>query len=381
MLIKRPMYNAQMECVAIEIIADEQAGKHFDLFEHFATLLRNTEQNLPLFVPYALKLLVEKADSPTAHSFVLKLHAADIDKECPRQELETSPYQIALLIDTPSQLAWLNFADYIALSEQLILVANVSNVVKYSQARHHKVIAYDLSHQDHFERCKRMAMDYFCGDFIFHPADRENQDVAANQLNLMELISRLQQPDTDLDSVVELIQNDPMLSYQLLKVVNSAAFSGYQAIESIQQAVMRLGVLNLKNWVTVLSMTKVSNKPIEIIESGLIRAYMAKKLAETQPELCAQSAYTAGLLSVLDSLMDTPMARLIEKITLADEIKIALLSHKGALGELLATVIRYEEGHLNNQEEVTYFGIDLEKVYIDCIEQVAQSKKAMNEMS
>lgn len=380
MLIKRPIYNQRLECVGIEIIANQQAKEHGELFEHFATILRNTSTNLLLFIPYALKFLVEHPESPIDNPIILKLHAGDINIICPREELETSNYSMALLIDDPKQLAWLNFADYIALSEHLMTAANVSKVVKYSQDRQRKVVAYDISHPTSFERCKTMSMDYYCGDFLFQPQSPEKTEIAANKINLLELITKLQQQETNLETIIELIQNDPMLSYQLLKVANSVAFSGYQDIESIQQAVVRLGILNLKNWVMVLSMTNVSNKPLEIVESGLIRAQMAQKLAETQPdELCAQSAYTAGLLSVLDSLMDSPLENLIDKITLTDEIKLALLSRKGPLGKILNVVIAYEEGHWENLKDTDCYGLDLSQVYIDCLEQVSLGKKAIKE--
>lgn len=379
MLIKRTIYNQRLECAAVEIIANRQAQEHGELFEHFATIQRNTAKHIPIFVPYALKFLIEHAETPIEQPIVLKLHAADIDSLCPREELELTPYRVALLIDNPQQLAWLNFADYIALSEHLMSAANVSKVVTYSQAKQRKVIAYDLSHPNSFERSKTMGMDLYCGDFLFHPQSPEKTEIAANKLNLLELITTLQQQETDMDTIVTLIQTDPMLSYQLLKVANSVAFSGYQDIESIQQAVVRLGILNLKNWVMVLSMTNVSSKPLQIVESGLIRAQMAQKLAETQPELCAQSAYTAGLLSVLDSLMDTPLENLIDKITLANDIKIALLSRKGPIGKILEIVIAYEEGHWEDLKESEYFGLDLSKVYIDCLEQVSLGTKAMTE--
>ncbi|WED43188.1 EAL and HDOD domain-containing protein [Legionella cardiaca] len=379
MLIKRTIYNQRLECAAIEIIASRQAKEHGELFEHFATIQRNTSKNLPLLIPYALKFLIEHSESPIEQPIVLKLHAADINASCPREELESTPYRIALLIDNPQQLAWLNFADYIALSEHLMTAANVSKVVRYSQARQRKVIAYDLSHTSSFERSKAMGMDFYCGDFLFQPQSPEKTEIAANKLNLLELITKLQQKETDLDTIVSLIQTDPMLSYQLLKVANSVAFSGYQDIESIQQAVVRLGILNLKNWVMVLSMTNVSNKPLEIVESGLIRALMAQKLAETQPDLCAQSAYTAGLLSVLDSLMDSPLENLIDKITLAADIKLALLSRKGPLGKILDIVIASEEGHCEQLNDTEYFGLDLSQVYIDCLEQVSLGTRAISE--
>ncbi|ASQ44900.1 EAL and HDOD domain-containing protein [Legionella clemsonensis] len=378
MLIKRTIYNQRLECAGIEIIANKQAKEHSELFEHFATIQRNTAKYLPLFIPYALRFLIEKAESPIEQPIVLKLHAGDINHSCPREELESSPHRLALLIDSPQQLAWLNFAEYIALSEHLMTAANVSKVVKYSQERQRKVIAYDLSHPNSFERSKAMGMDFYCGDFLFHPQAPEKTEIAANKLNLLELITKLQEQDINMEMVIELIQTDPMLSYQLLKVANSVAFSGYQDIESIQQAVVRLGICNLKNWVMVLSMTNVSNKPLEIVESGLIRAHMAQKLAETQPDLCAQSAYTAGLLSVLDSLMDSPLENLIDKITLANDIKLALLSRKGPFGKILDIVIAYEEGHWENLTETEYFGLDLSTVYIECLEQVSLGTKAMS---
>ncbi len=379
MLIKRTIYNQRLECAAIEIIANKQAQEHGELFEHFATIQRNTAKHLPLFIPYALKFLVEHPETPIEQPIVLKLHAGDIETSCPRKELESLPYRLALLIDNPQQLAWLNFADYVALSEHLMTAANVTKVVSYSQAKQRKVIAYDLSHPNSFERSKAMGMDFYCGDFLFHPQAPEKTEIAANKLNLLELITTLQQQETNMDAIINLIQTDPMLSYQLLKVANSVAFSGYQDIESIQQAVVRLGIFNLKNWVMVLSMTNVSNKPLQIVESGLIRAQMAQKIAETQPDLCAQSAYTAGLLSVLDSLMDTPLENLIDKITLAAEIKLALLSRKGPLGKILDIVIAYEEGHWEHFKETEYFGLDLSQLYIDCLEQISLGTKAMSE--
>nr|HAT8714552.1 HDOD domain-containing protein [Legionella jordanis] len=379
MLIKRPIYDQRLKCAGMELIADKQAQQSKEIYQYFIKIQHTTPKEMPLFVPYSLKFLVEHPELPIEQPVVLKLHAGDINQSCSREEIEACNYRLALLIDNPQQLAWLNFADYIALSEHLMAAANVSKVVTYSQAKQRKVIAYDLSHPESFERCKMMGMDFFCGDFLFHPTAPEKTEIAASKLNLFELITKLQQQDTNLDSIVDLIQTDPMLSYQLLKVANSVAFSGYQDIESIQQAVVRLGILNLKNWVMVLSMTNVSNKPLEIVESGLIRAQMAYQLASTQPELSAQSAYTAGLLSVLDSLMDSPLANLIDKITLTNEIKLALLSRKGPLGKILDVVIAYEEGHWENLEDSECFGLDLSKVYMDCLEQVAASRKAIDE--
>lgn len=378
MLIKRPIYNQQLKCVALEIIANQQSRNAQEFQQQFTAVIKNADTSLPLFIPYELRSLIMMPEPLFENPVILKLHAADINRTYSLSELEGSLHSIALMIDNPQQLTWLNFAEYIALSEQLIAMADVSKVVKYSQSRQRKVMAYGIANHSFFDLCKSMNMDYYCGDFLFQPSSQEIKEIAANKLNLLMLINKLQHADIKFEEITDLIHLDPLLSYQLLRIANSAAFSGYQGIESIQQAVARLGILNLKNWIMVLSMKNVSNKPMEIVESGLVRAHMAQKLAQSNASLCEQSAYTAGLLTVLDSLLDSPMHILIEKITLTDEIKDALLERQGVLGELLAMVVAYEEGHWEEVTDTHYCGQDLSEVYIDCLEHVSLGKKAMN---
>ncbi|MCK1871931.1 2-oxo acid dehydrogenase subunit E2, partial [Legionella pneumophila] len=45
---------------------------------------------------------------------------------------------------------------------------------------------------------------------------------------------------------------------------------------------------------------------------GLIRAHMAEELAKKSSNIFSQSAYTAGLLSILDCLLNKPMPALVE---------------------------------------------------------------------
>ena len=111
---------------------------------------------------------------------------------------------------------------------------------------------------------------------------------------------------------------------------------------------------------------------MEILESGLIRAHMAQEIAKvSRDNFSSQSAYTAGLLSILDCLLNKPMPELINKITLSEDITKALLDHTGSLGEILALVIAYESGHweLVNKDNIN--GLDLSKLYIDSLSFIA----------
>ncbi|CAM2920657.1 EAL and HDOD domain-containing protein [Legionella worsleiensis] len=379
MIIKRPIFNQQLKCVAYEILSHQNQQSSEELTKGFLDLITSSDTQLPLFIPYALKIYLEQLDPPLKNPIILKLPAEDIESIYSLSELQESAFSIALLINKPQQLAWLNFAEYVALTDHLMNQSDVTKVVQYSKLKRRKVIAYDIGRPASFEKCKAMTMDYYCGDFLFHPSESGQKDIAANKLNFFQLIQRVQKDDCDFNDISALIQSDPLLSYQILRVANSIGISGGHTIESIDQAIARFGLINLKNWVMLFSMKNISDKPVEILESALIRAYMTRALAETSAHINGQSAYTAGLLSILDCLLNKPMCELIEHITLSEDIKMALIDKKGTLGQLLSLVVAYEQGQWEEVNAQNYNGVDMSKLYIDSLALITDSSKAMHD--
>lgn len=377
MLVKRPIYDQKLKCVAFEILSHQYAMPTEDIKRMLHDLIKNADTQLPLFIPYLFKSSLMEFDIPIENSIILKLDAQDIETLYSIQELQESLFSIALLINSPQQLTWLNFADYVGLTEELMNSEDLTKVVQFSKAKQRKVMAYGLENPISFDKCKDMGMDYYCGDFLYRPTPSEQADLATNKLNALHLIQALQQEDCDLMGVSDIIKTDPLLSFQVLKVVNSAGLSRSGTIDSIDQAINRLGIILLKNWVMVLSIKNISDKPIEILESGLIRAYMAESIAKLHPGLSPQSAYTVGLLSVLDSLLNRPMNELLAQINLNDDIKEALMTQSGPLGPLLALVSAYEVGHWEHISEPLYEDVDLSKLYIESLTLVSKNTKAM----
>ncbi|MCC5791229.1 MAG: HDOD domain-containing protein [Legionellaceae bacterium] len=382
MMIKRPIYNQHLQCVAFELLVHPQNHTIEAIQGLVHSLSLGGEKDFPLFIPYAIKSSLEEQGVGIPNPLIYKLRAADIDRIYSRDEIEASSQAIALLIEHPSQLAWLNFAEYIALSTELMNRIDVRKVVKFSQENQRKVIAYGLLQHMSFEQCRNMTMDYYCGDFIMQPKERSTNELAANKQNVLQLISNLQAADADLTRISALISTDPLLSYQLLRVVNSVAFSGMAHIESIEQALLRLGIENLKNWAQLLAIHTISDKPAEVVESGLIRAKMAEKLVVGECQISSASvAYTTGLLTILDSLMDAPLEAILNHIPIADEIRQALLYRHGPLGELLKLIIAYESGHWDDIASTQFNGHHIGETYINCLEEVARSKFAMAQTS
>ena len=154
MIIKRPVYNQKLQCVALELIAQQQSNTLKNIQYMLESISQGAEKNYPLFIPFGLKDSLENSAIDIENPLIYKLRAADIDTVYPREEIEHSPYSIALMIEHPEQLAWLNFAEYIALSELLMDAADVRKVVSFSQSRQRKVIAYGLMRSLSFELCR-----------------------------------------------------------------------------------------------------------------------------------------------------------------------------------------------------------------------------------
>ena len=375
MIIKRPVYNQQLKCVAYEILCSEQLEQPNNELdsEVLSKLISTSESQLPLFIPFEFRSIIEQFSPPIPNPIILKLAAAEIDTKYTKEEVSESLFSIALLIDSPQQLAWLNFADYIGLTEQLMNGNDVTKVVNFSKAKQRKVIAYGLAQPLNFDKCKSMTMDFFCGDFLLKPDLDDQVEIAGNKLSVLQLIKSLQQEDCNLQDISEIIQADPIISFQLLKLANSAGFSGGNPIHSIQQAIARLGIINLKNWVMLFSMKNISDKPKEVLDSGLIRANMAQALAKASSNVNVRGAYTAGLLSILDCLLNKPMPDLLSQIALDEDITNALISQTGPIGELLSLVIAYESGDWDKVTAQNVHGIDLSELYINSLELISTS--------
>ena len=206
------------------------------------------------------------------------------------------------------------------------------------------LLAEKVETQEEFDYCMELGFDYFQGYFFAQPKVIRGQRLPNNRLAILKLLSQLQDPDISPQQLEDLIAQDVAFSYRILRYVNSASFAMPRTIESIQQAVVFLGLQSIKSWTTLLAMSQVDNKPAELVITALVRAKMAEELAKAQKADRPDSFFTVGLFSALDALMDNTMEEILTQLPLADHISDALLHRKGLHGEVLSSVLAYERG-------------------------------------
>lgn len=172
-----------------------------------------------------------------------------------------------------------------------------------------------------------------------------NTSKAASALPIMELLS-LVTADADIKQVEEIFKREPTLAFDLLKLVNSAAFSSQREITSFSQAIMMLGQKQLMRWLQLLLYANQSTDqgmPNILMQRAAERGRMMELLAESSgEEVNSEQAFMVGVFSMLDVLMSTPLKKLLKSVTLPQPVQSALLERNGKLGQLLSLVCATE---------------------------------------
>ncbi len=206
-----------------------------------------------------------------------------------------------------------------------------------------KLLAEKVETREDFELCKELGYSYFQGYYFSKPVIIKGKKLSSHQFGLLNLISLLNK-NADIDDIVVEFKRSPKLSYQLLNLLNSSMFALKTEIQSIKQAIVLLGVDALKKWITFLLYldddSKISkDNPL----SGLVLArarmmeILESKRKNSDKKSC-EKAFTVGLLSLMDVVLCISKEEIFENLTLAQDIKNAILNKSGELGKLLKVV-------------------------------------------
>lgn len=220
-----------------------------------------------------------------------------------------------------------------------------------------KLLAEKVESQEEFEFCKKLGLDYFQGYFFCKPLIVEGSRIPPNQMAILTLLGKLQNPDANMNDIEEIIRQDVSLSYKVLRYVNSAFFALSKKVDSIRQAACLVGLARLKTWATLLVMAGLDQKPLELLMVALVRGKMCEELAVTLRATNADEYFTVGLFSVLDALLDKPLEEVLTLLELSSPVQKALIERSGQMGNVLKYVLAYESG---DWESITSQSLEME---------------------
>jgi EAL and modified HD-GYP domain-containing signal transduction protein len=265
------------------------------------------------------------------------------------RELRAKDYTIALddfvyheALDPLLELASIVKIDVLALEPDDVLAQ-----LEVAKRRGLRAVAEKVEAHDDFERWREAGFELFQGYFYARPRTVHAQRVPARTIDALGALAELQSTGGDFDRLEQVIRRDVGLSYRLLRYVNSAFFAFASDIESVHDALVRLGARTVQQWATVLVLAGVPGTPHELLATALRRARMCELLAPAGDAGVADRCFTVGLFSVVDGLLDVPMDEALGSLPLSDAIKVALLGGDNAEGRLLRRVTTWELGEFD----------------------------------
>jgi len=255
--------------------------------------------------------------------------------------------------------------------------AELARVIALPQASGAVLVATGVADGARFEACQALGFTYFQGPFFAQPRLVRRGSVASGGLSALRGMAQVSRSDLSFEEVERVIASDIGLSLKLLRYVNSAFFSLPRTVGSVREALTMLGTRTVRRWATVMALAALPDAPSGLVAVALQRGRMCEMLAHTASAEEREGMFTVGLFSVADALLDTPMAQVLDDLPFSEEIRAALLGHEGPKGEILATVIAYEQGQFPRAPDGGA-GATLAGTYRSALEWASQAQRALD---
>ena len=211
-------------------------------------------------------------------------------------------------------------------------------------ARGLELVATGVATPEELTRCSALGFSIFQGAFFGTPDHTRQRRVGTGGIASLAALAAVANPDASFEDLEHAIGNDVGLSLKLLRYVNSAFFALPRTVETVREALTLLGTATVRRWATVMALVSAADDaPEELVELALQRARMCEVLGGNRALDASDGHFTVGLFSVADALLDAPMQDVLETLPFSDEIRAALLNREGPKGELLTTVVAYEQ--------------------------------------
>jgi c-di-GMP phosphodiesterase len=232
------------------------------------------------------------------------------------------------------------------------------------------LLAEKVETRAEYDVCRDLGFDGFQGYFFAQPVLVEGGTVPTHRLAGIAALAQAGD-DASFEELERLITQDAGLAYKLVRLANSAHVGARARVASVRSALTLMGSTNVRRWSMLLALAGLTDRPLHLLHTGLLRARQCELLTRRPVEEAV--AFTVGLFSILPALVGTTMEALVEGLPFDARVSGALLEHAGEEGALLAGVLAFERGDF---EACASYGIDLlevAEVYRDALAWVEQS--------
>lgn len=211
-----------------------------------------------------------------------------------------------------------------------------------------RLVATGFENIDDLEQALKVGISLVSGRFDTMRSTSKKRPLQPGAQRICQLLNDLGS-DQDTARIVQDIRADVPVTYRLLRYVNSPALGLSHTIDSIVQAVVLLGRNELYRWLSVMLLSSAHGRTASqaLQEISLARARLLEILAREQGRDPPEALFTVGLLSVLDVMLQMPLAEALQPLRLGEAARQALLEGQGEWHDYLALAIDLERHDLD----------------------------------
>lgn len=348
-------------------------------FMTFTTTLL-MKQTPKLFSPQDLVIQVD--DSVIIHPLAMRF-VERFSKE--GYKIAVNDFQFS-----PRYFSILDRFDYIKINFNTASEASIRNITEVAHSMNKQCIATGIDDEDSYQKAFILGMDAMEGQWV---AERLFTTVrSSNYLrsNFFRLMVAITEETPDIEEIANIISMDAMLTYSLLKIVNSGYFALRNRATDIQQAIVVMGIVQLQQWIYLLGVgdtegSSLNHSQEEFLKLSFMRASFCSKLIKLAKNMTITSgeAYLMGMFSTLNYLIAAPLQQILDELPIVQEVKDALLHRQGRCGTLYELILAYERadwtaiGRLADTLEIPLNL--LTSTYFKCLEEVESTWQQLME--
>jgi c-di-GMP-related signal transduction protein len=374
---RQPIFDLNEKTVAYELLYRSSAVntyQHTDGDQATTDVIVNSFLNIgvkdlsngkPCFINFTdnlLKLGVPSYFNPL--SIVVEiLETVELNDEILKicQDLKSHGYTIALDDFFVSQwneltVRLLDFIDIIKIDFRTTSRTDRQEMIRFLKGRDIQFLAEKVETIDEYLEAKEDGFVFFQGFYFSKPVILNSYDIPSYYHSYFQILKETESPEPDLEKIKDVIEKDISLSYKLLRLINNPVFRPRNEVSSIKQAIILLGLNEIKKWIYVLAIRGAAtgtgnSKEREIIELSLKRGKLGELIGrKVGREVLASRYFLLGIFSLMDSLLHHPMEELLEDLPLSNELKDALSGEKNDEYVMLQFLIDIEHAFHENLE-------------------------------
>lgn len=254
--------------------------------------------------------------------------------------------------------ALFEFIDVIKIDILEMTRAELSDLVQSLKRWPAALLAEKVEDHEQYSFCSNLGFQLFQGFYFAKPSILSRKRIDVSKITLLELLDKVL-GDSSTKEIEASFKQSPELVYNLLRLVNSVGMEMRSKIETLQHAIVVLGREQLKRWVQLLLFSHGSVVPSQnpLMQMAATRGKMMELLVKTvhsegKNREDEDLAFMVGILSLLDTLLGISMEDIVGQITLKLDVKAALLTREGMMGQMLLMIENIEEGNFSSVEEL-----------------------------